>query len=119
MPIANIKPKPELMKGVMAKPIANSKVPSTMTLKEPTRSASMPKSGCTAPHVNWATAIAKLIVTIPRPVEVFNGDKNKPMDCRIPMVTARIAAAEITKVQNVRCAVIKTSCIELKRYYSS
>ena len=94
------------MNGVMAKPSANSKVPSTITLKEPTRSASMPKRGYAAPHVNWATAIAKLTVTIPSPVDEFNGDTNNPIDCRIPIVTAKIAAAEITSVQNVRCAVI-------------
>lgn len=57
--------------------------------------------------------MAKLTVTIPKPVEVFNGDRNKPNDCRIPIVTARIAAAEITSVQNVRCAVIRSSLIEL------
>jgi len=61
--------------------------------------------------------MAKLTVTIPKPVAVFNGDKNNPSDWRIPIVTAKIAAAEITSVQNVRCAVIKTSLIELIRVY--
>lgn len=79
-----------------------------MTLKEPTLSASMPKRGCTAPHVNCATAMAKLTVTIPRPVDVFNGDTNNPMDWRIPIVTVIIAAAEMTSVQNVRCGDIKS-----------
>ena len=106
MPIANISPKPECMYGVIAKPSANSKVPIRITLNEPTRSASMPKRGWAIPHINWATAIAKLTVTMPSPVDVFSGDTNSPMDCRIPIVIARIAAAETTNVQNVRRAVI-------------
>jgi hypothetical protein len=50
--------------------------------------------------------MAKLTVTIPSPVDIFNGDTNNPKDCLIPMVTAIIAAAEMTSVQNVRRALI-------------
>jgi hypothetical protein len=34
-------------------------------------SATAPKIGCDAPHMNWPTAIARLIEAMPRPVEVL------------------------------------------------
>jgi hypothetical protein len=61
--------------------------------------------GCTAPHVNWLTASAKLIVTMPRPVVVFRGDTKRPSDCRVPIVTMRIAAAASVMIHQRRSIV--------------
>src|SRR5216683_1032047 len=46
-----------------------------------------------APHMNWPTASARLMVVMPRPVDVLSGDTNRPRDWRAPIVTIRIAAA--------------------------
>src|SRR5215470_12584079 len=59
-----------------------------------------PNIGCDAPHVNCPTAMAKLMVTMPKPVALFKGDTNRPNDCRAPMVIAQIAAAVITRGQS-------------------
>ena len=102
IPMAKISPKAELTNGVIAIPNASRRPPMRITRYDPTRSASMPKSGCAAPHTNWPTAIARLTVTIPRPVEELIDETNSPAVWRTPMVTARIAAEARTSVQNVR-----------------
>src|SRR3954469_13185114 len=55
--------------------------------------------GCTAPQTNCPMAMARLMVAMPSPVEVFSGDRNSPCDCREPMVTMSSAAASRTMNQ--------------------
>ena len=92
-PMVNISPQAEASSGVSAVPSARIKMPATNTGRGPQRSAAAPASGCTAPQVNCATAIAKLMVTMPSPVDVFSGPRNKPIDWRAPMVTIKMPAA--------------------------
>ena len=103
-PRNRISPRLECMNGVSASPSASSTAPTAMILTEPARSASAPKMGWAAPHTNWPTASAKLMVTMPRPVEVLSGDTNRPSVLRMPMVTASISAAEMTSIQYWRLA---------------
>ena len=42
-----------------------------------------------------ATAIAKLIATMPRPVAELSGERNRPWDCRAPIVIVMMAAAAV------------------------
>src|SRR4029450_12077945 len=67
--------------------------------------------GCTAPQINCPTPIAKLIVTMPSPVEVFSGETNSPSDWRAPIVTISIAAA--ASVRNSQGGSLLLSVIEL------
>ena len=68
------KPHCESMNGVSAVPTARRIAPTTITLPGPCLSAIAPKMACDAPHMNCATAIAKLIDTMPSPVEVLIGE---------------------------------------------
>jgi hypothetical protein len=61
-PRVSISPNCELTKGVAAMPAASITPPSTITRPAPYLSATAPKTGCEAPHMNWPTAIAKLSV---------------------------------------------------------
>ena len=92
-PMAKVSPQALVMNGVMALPMASSTMPASSTGRGPQRSAAAPASGCTAPQVNCATASAKLMATMPSPVEVFSGPTNSPSDWRAPMVTIRMPAA--------------------------
>src|SRR5438094_2789681 len=47
------------------------------------------------PHISCPTASARLIIVMPRPVELLRGETKSPSDCRAPIVTIRIAAAAI------------------------
>src|SRR5687768_16738137 len=58
-----------------------------------------PKMGCEAPHTNWPTAMAKLMATMPSPVDVLSGEMNRPIVCRLPMVIMRISAETMTRGQ--------------------
>src|SRR6266446_4666656 len=93
-PSATIRPKPEVMKGVRAVPIASTTNPATNTFPGPYRSATAPATGWIAPHMNCPTASAKLMVVMPRPVDVLSGETNRPSDWRAPIVTIRMAAAD-------------------------
>lgn len=44
--------------------------------------------------MNCPTAIAKLIEATPSPVAEFSGDRKRPRDCRAPIVTIRMPAAD-------------------------
>src|SRR3984893_8187875 len=44
--------------------------------------------------MNCPTASARLIVVMPRPVDVLSGETNQPSDWRAPIVTIKMAAAE-------------------------
>src|SRR5205823_4301867 len=92
-PSVMINPSSELISGVSAVPAASISVPAIITLTDPYLSAIAPKIGCDAPQTNWPTASAKLIDTMPRPVAVFSGDTKRPVVCRMPIVSIRIAAA--------------------------
>ena len=81
------------MNGVSAVPTASTTRPQASTGRGPCRSASAPARGCTAPQTNWAIASAKLIVTMPRPVELLIGETKRPSVLRAPIVTMRTAAA--------------------------
>src|SRR3974390_2524404 len=76
------------------------------------RSARSPKSGCAAPQANWPTASAKLMVTIPRPVDVLSGETNRPIVWRRPTVTAMIAAEASTIVQKTLFALMRRTLAE-------
>ena len=52
--------------------------------------------------MNCATASAKLIVAMPRPVAVLSGETKRPSDWRAPIVTMRIAAAASVTIQALR-----------------
>ena len=93
-----MRPKPEVMKGVKAVPSERTTNPATKTFPEPYRSATAPATGWIAPHMNWPTASARLMVVMPRPVELLSGETNSPSDCRAPIVTIRIAAAAIVTI---------------------
>src|SRR5664279_17802 len=56
--------------------------------------------GCTAPHMNCPTAIARLIDAMPSAVLVLSGARNRPSDWRAPMVTIRMPAAESVTAQS-------------------
>src|SRR4029453_4513915 len=58
--------------------------------------------GWITPHMSCPTASARLIMVMPRPVELFSGETNKPSDCRAPIVTIRIAAAAKVTIQMLR-----------------
>src|SRR5256885_10719206 len=83
----------ELTNGAAAVPAASNRPPATTTGTGPWRSASAPNTGCTAPQTNCPIASARLILAMPRPVAVFSGERYRPIDCRTPKVTIRIAAA--------------------------
>ena len=55
-----------------------------------------------APQTNWPTAMAKLMVTMPKPVSVLMGPMYKPMDWRVPMVIMRMDAAMRVVIQTPR-----------------
>ena len=57
------------------------------------RSATMPANGCVRPHHNWPNANATLMLARPRPVAVFIVFRNRPIDWRTPIVTAKVPAA--------------------------
>src|SRR5687767_3099092 len=63
--------------------------------------------GCEAPQTNCPIAIAKLIVAMPRPVVVFSGETNSPIDCRAPIVIIRMAAA--TSMKGHTCAPVRAT----------
>src|SRR6202521_4395065 len=44
--------------------------------------------------MNCPTASAKLMVVMPRPVDVLSGETNRPSDWRAPIVTIKMAAAD-------------------------
>ncbi len=88
-----------------------------MTRVAPNLSATAPNSGCAAPQTNWPIASAKLIDTMPRPVAVLIGDRNRPVDCRAPIVIIRIAAdasssGHCDRLFSWRCGV---ACVVLMR----
>jgi hypothetical protein len=93
------RPKPLDMYGVSARPNATISAPITIIRTVPARSSSAPNTGCAAPHTNRPTAIAKLMVTIPRPVEVLSGDTRSPSDWRTPMVIIMITEVASTSGQ--------------------
>ena len=43
------------------------------------------------------------MLTMPKPVEVFNGPTYKPIDCRVPIVTIKMAAAMSVVNSTSRC----------------
>src|SRR5450631_98532 len=55
-----------------------------------------------SPHVNWPMASARLIIVMPRPVELLSGETKSPIDCRAPIVTMRIAAAAMVTMNALR-----------------
>src|SRR5258706_14954738 len=57
------------------------------------RSATMPASGCVRPHQSWPKANARLMLASPRPVAVFTLPRNRPIDWRAPMVSAKLPPA--------------------------
>src|SRR5467141_1750879 len=92
-PRVTTSPACELTNGAAAVPAASNRPPATTTGTGPWRSASAPNTGCTAPQTNCPIASARLILAMPRPVAVFSGERYRPIDCRTPKVTIRIAAA--------------------------
>ncbi len=97
IPKVNTKPKLEVRSGVNALPRARTNTPATSTRAGPKRSANAPATGCTAPQTNCPTAIAKLMVTMPTPVDPAIGKRNNPWVCRRPIVTINIAAAAMER----------------------
>ena len=79
-PRAITRPKPEVMSGVNAVPSESTISPATNTFPGPYRSAIAPATGWIAPHMNCPTASAKLMVVMPRPVDVLSGETNRPSD---------------------------------------
>ena len=92
-PCVKIRPQLEPHSGVSAMPSAITTMPPSSTGRAPQRSAAAPASGWIAPQLNCAMAKAKLMVAMPRPVEVLIGPRNRPSDWRAPMVTIRMPAA--------------------------
>ena len=92
-PSDTIRPKAEVMKGVIAVPLDSTMRPAISTFAGPYRSATAPATGWMTPHISCPTASARLMVTMPSPVELLSGDTKSPSDCRAPIVTMRIAAA--------------------------
>ena len=78
-PIVKINPQVDSINGISVVPTIVKHKPPNSTERAPWRSAIMPASGCATPHTNWPTAMARLILTIPRPVDVFKGLMNSPM----------------------------------------
>src|ERR1700681_4631698 len=89
-----MRPNPEVMNGVNAVPSERTISPVTNTFPGPYRSATAPATGWIAPHMNCPTASARLIVVMPRPVDVLSGEMKRPSDWRAPIVTIRMAAAD-------------------------
>ena len=87
------------MKGVRAVPMASSRRPAASTRAGPCRSAMAPAKGCTAPQTNCPMAMAREMLTTPRPVAALSGATKSPWDCRAPMVTMRMAAATSVTTQ--------------------
>src|SRR5471030_2017738 len=52
------------------------------------------------------------MLTMPRPVDVLIGDTNRPSELRSPMVTASISAAEMTRIQYWRLALMRVFLTE-------
>ena len=102
MPSVTSRPHSVETNGVAARPPASRNAPSTMTGAGPYLSATAPNTGCDAPHMNWPTAMAKLIEAMPRPVAVFNGDRNRPVVRRAAIVIIRIALAARIRPQAAR-----------------
>ena len=92
-PIVTTRPRPESMKGVIALPSASSTSAPTSTGPAPWRSATAPATGWIAPQANCATAMARLMVAMPRPVALLSGLTKRPIDWRAPIVTSRMPAA--------------------------
>ena len=92
-PIAKIRPAVVVISGVMKVPSATSSTPMKITRPVPMRSATAPAKGCVSPHQSWPKAKARLMLPMPRPVEVFSADRNRPMVWRTPMVSAKVPAA--------------------------
>ena len=101
-PIVTIRPHCESTNGVAAMPAAISSAPSMMMRVGPNLSATAPNTGCAAPHTNCPTASAKLIETMPSPVDVLIGEMKSPVDWRAPIVIIRIAAAASIIGQSAR-----------------
>src|SRR5436190_8210286 len=53
----------------------------------------MPASGCVKPHHSWPTPNARLMLARPRPVLVLMTLRNRPIDWRAPIVTAKMPPA--------------------------
>jgi hypothetical protein len=83
------------------------------TRAEPYLSAIAPKIGWVMPQTNWPIAIAKLILTMPRPVEVLSGETKSPVVTREPIVIIRMAAADSTSIQYARVECSVFECIVL------
>src|SRR5437762_10969458 len=52
-----------------------------------------PAKGCVIPHISCATAKARLIEAMPRPVALFSGLMNSACDWRTPKTSANTSAA--------------------------
>ena len=53
----------------------------------------MPAIGCVRPHHSWPTPNARLMLARPRPVVVLMTLRNRPIDWRAPIVTAKTPPA--------------------------
>ncbi|MBK9244015.1 MAG: hypothetical protein IPM30_04045 [Burkholderiales bacterium] len=80
----------------IARPVAESRPPATITRVVPCQRASTPTTGCAAPQASWLSAKAKLTVAAPRAVAVLIGPMNRPIDEREPISTAISVAAAST-----------------------
>ena len=67
-PMANVRPRPDAIQGVIEVPSARISKPAIRTGRGPYLSAAAPASGWIAPQTNWPMARAKLMVAIPSPV---------------------------------------------------
>jgi len=56
-------------------------------------SAIAPANGCVRPQNSWPNANARLMLPSPSPVAVLSGPRNKPIDWRVPIVSAKVPAA--------------------------
>src|SRR5271163_2215381 len=66
------------------------------------------------PHINCATASARLMAPTPSPVVLFRGDMKSPSDCRAPIVTMRMAAAASVTTQALRPLLLLSTGIPRK-----
>src|SRR5438094_1051511 len=79
--------------GVSTVPSITSTAPVATTRPVPYLSAIAPAIGCVMPHMSCATANARLIDAMPRPVAELSGPMKSATDCRTPKMSANTRPA--------------------------
>ena len=85
--------------SVSASPPANRKVPSTVTTRQPKRSASAPINGWLSPQTRFWMASASVKSATEMPMLSVTGLTNRPKLWRIPMDSVSMMLAEVSTVK--------------------